>query len=111
MEFEKKLRDRLHEEEITKIEDDFQRMWNAQSLFEENRLGTEFDSITNAYFIYMENKMKDMTEKQLFELYNEFEQAISASSLMQLKERIKLGEQEKAYIKYRQQSSWLQNGR
>lgn len=111
MEFEKKLRDRLREEEIRKIEEDFQRRWNGQSLSKENMLGVEFDSIKNAYSIYMENKMKDMSEKQLFELYDEFEQAISANSLMQLKERIKLEEQEKAYIKYKEQCSWLQNRR
>ncbi len=111
MEFEKQLRDRIREERIKKIEEDFQRRWNGQSLSTENMRGTEIESIKDAYSIYIENKLKDMTKRQLFEIYDEFEQAISASSLMKLKERIKLEEREKAYIKYKEQCSWLQDGR
>ena len=106
MNFEEDLKNRLRVETLERIEREFQRVWENNNSLEVDLQDIRFDSIVNAYSIYMENRMRDSSEEQLFSILEDFEQAISSKVLAGMREEIRLQEQEKTYIKNQSQSAW-----
>lgn len=106
MNFEEDLKNRLRVETLERIEREFQRVWENNNSLEVDLQDIRFDSIGNAYSLYMENRMRDSSEEQLFSILEDFEQAISAKVLAGMREEIRLQEQEKTYIKNQSQSVW-----
>lgn len=106
MNFEEDLKNILRVEALERIEKEFHRVWENNNSLEVDLQDIRFDSIVNAYSIYMENRMRNSSQEQLFSIFEDFEQAVSAKVLAGMREEIELQEQEKTYIKNQLQSAW-----
>ncbi|MCI9177165.1 MAG: hypothetical protein HFJ28_00920 [Clostridia bacterium] len=99
MEFERTLKQRIYEQEVQNEKREYE--WLISSKISSIYLqDTKFSSIQNAYAIFIEKKKRNLSKDELYQLYDEFEQALSAEALEELKKQIKLSRQEEEYIQY-----------
>lgn len=101
MDFEKRLRERLYQQELQQIERDFKNRFN-QELTPYN-FRDVISRIVNAYSIYISNATQEKTREQLYDM---FEQALSKDALNQMKKDIVLDEKEKMYIEYNEMKEY-----
>lgn len=104
MEFEKRLRERVYQQKLEKLEIDFQRKFH-QDLTTYN-FQDVLSRIAGAYSIYISNTAKGMTREQLHKLCDGFEQEISVDALNEKKKDIVLDEEEKMYIQYNEMKEY-----
>lgn len=101
MEFEKILRERFYKQTLENLIRDFSLIWNDYAISKDDLSSERFRVISSAYSIYLDNKMKNIPDEELFKLCDEFDDAISSEALNELKKNVELSEQEKSYIMYK----------
>lgn len=107
MRFESKLKHKIYKEIIDQVEKTFQRKWSEFDKLKTDDIENIVDNIINSIIksISLYNgKKKNESAQLIFD-----EQDITLDSLMELKRKVRLNEDEKNYIKYINESNSLNN--
>lgn len=107
MEFESKLKNKIYKEIMEQVEKNFQRKWSEFDRLEADGIENIIDNILNSIIksISLYNGIKKDDSSQL--IFDEYD--ITLDSLVELKRKIKLNENEKNYIEYINESNFFGN--